>query len=80
MKSNYLICRMQHYTSTETVKRYMTQIENSLTVPCWHHVWRESKRKALWVNMAALCAKDRGHKIDVYPQDQQFFDRNGPTK
>ena len=41
MKSNYLICRMQHYILIETIKRYMTQIENSLTVPCWHHVWRE---------------------------------------
>ena len=57
MKSNNLICRTQHHISIETVKRYMTQIKNSLTVPCWHHVWRESRRKALWVNMAALCAK-----------------------
>ena len=24
--------------------------------------------------------KDRGHKIDIYPQDRQFFDRNGLTK
>ena len=57
MKSNNLICQTQHHISFETVKRYMTQIENSLTVPCWHHVGRESRRKALWVNMAALCAK-----------------------
>ena len=38
MKSNNLICQMQHYILIETVKRYMTQIENSLTVPCWYHV------------------------------------------
>ena len=58
MKSDYLICRTQHHISIETVKRYMTQIENLLTAPCWHHVWRESAYcKALWVNMAALCAK-----------------------
>ena len=24
--------------------------------------------------------KDHSHKIDVYPQDQQFFDHNGLTK
>ena len=57
MKSNHLICRMQHHILIETVKRYMTQIENSLTAPCWHHVGRESRRKALWINMAMLCAK-----------------------
>ena len=51
------ICWTQHHISIETVKRYLTQIKNSLTVPCWHHVRRESRRKALWVNMAALCAK-----------------------
>ena len=38
MKSNYLICRTQHHISIETVERYMTQIENLLTAPCWHHV------------------------------------------
>ena len=57
MKSNHLICWMQHHILIETVKRYMTQIENSLTAPCWHHVWRESRHKALWINMGALCAK-----------------------
>ena len=56
MKINYIICWTQHI-SIKTVKRYMTQIENLLTAPCWHHVWRESRRKALWINMAALCAK-----------------------
>ena len=54
---NAKITLYRHHISIETVKRYMTQIENSLTVPCWHHVWRESRCKALWVNMAMLCAK-----------------------
>ena len=57
MKSNYLNCPMQHHISIKTVKRYMTQIDNSLAAPCWHHVWRERGRKALWINMDMLCAK-----------------------
>ncbi len=53
--SSQFIKQMKKLRRKGSVKRYMTQIENSLTAPCWHHIWRESK--ALWINMAALCAK-----------------------
>ena len=73
MKSNYLTCQTQHHILIKTVKRYMTQIENSLTAPCWHHVWRESRCKALWVNMAVLCAKRPVTKSTFIPRIGNFF-------
>ena len=72
MKSNNLICWTQHHILIESVKRYMTQIKNSLTVPCWHYVWRESRRKALWVNMAALCKKTAVTKLTFIPRIGNF--------